>query len=145
MAVTATATATQTPGGLSVEQLVEAHHRLQQVQGWLKAKPLGWEPSPSEARVLHDAGLLAKQINQVGKEHPLALTRLWTAHCPSCGREMSWVARGVFECVPCGLRQADVDPKSADCRTSQRAALRDLAGVATLITGSNRAGKTYLG
>ena len=131
--------------GFTVEQLVAAQRHLETVRAWLSRQGPGWVPTSVEARVIADAKVLAGRINRIGEQHPIALTRLWTAHCPRCGREMAWVGRSVYRCAPCGLRQAETDARASDCRTSQRATLRELGEICTLITGSNRAGKTYLG
>ena len=115
------------------------------MQLWRRGQPDGWQPNPAEQAVVDAAQHLAETLTALRSAHPIAFIRLWTAHCPKCGREMDRLSRGAWQCRPCDLLQRNTDPKHADCRTSQRAVLLELGEIATLVTGSNRAGKTYLG
>ena len=130
----------------SPETLRAAQQRLRHVQRWLKSRPEGWTPNAREQAVIAAAEQLAGVLQDLQRDHPIAFIRLWTAHCHDCpGQEMDRLGRGAWSCPRCGKRQTNTDPKHADCRTSQRAVLLELGEIATLVTGSNRAGKTYLG
>jgi phage terminase large subunit-like protein len=126
-------------------QLAAAQQRLQHTHAWLRGHPPGWTPTAPEQAVLDAAEQLARALTDLQADHPIAFLRLWTAHCPDCNREMDRLSRGAWRCTPCNRLQRDTDPKHPDCRTSQRAVLLELGSIATLVTGSNRAGKTFLG
>ena len=92
-----------------------------------------------------------RQLIDIMKSYPLALSKLWTPYCHrwdgfgsksnrvrGCGSEMRMIGLGVYKCDKC-----DVEEK----RTSQReAAIRfESSQEAYLCTGGNRAGKTQFG
>jgi len=92
-----------------------------------------------------------RQLLDVMRGYPLALSRLWVPHCHrwdgfgskservrGCGHEMRMVGLGSYRCDRCDVEEA---------RTSQReAAIRFMnSDEAYLCTGGNRAGKTQFG
>ena len=92
-----------------------------------------------------------RQLLEIRKTYPLALSRLWVPYCHrwdghgkksdrprGCGRPMQMIGMGTYKCVHCDIEER---------RTSQREAAIRFAntGEAFLCTGGNRAGKTQFG
>ena len=90
-----------------------------------------------------------RELSNIIKSFPLAVSKLWTPYCHrwdgqgskserprGCGKKMTPIGGGVFECEDCEI---------IETRTSQRGALIEMGREAHLIGGGNRAGKTQLG
>ena len=92
---------------------------------------------------------IRQDLIRYARSFPLSMARLWTPYChrwdglsekskreKGCGRAMTYVSAGVWECKHCSI---------VEKRTSQQEAMHQMGSEATLISGGNRAGKTQLG
>ena len=92
-----------------------------------------------------------EKIEQIQKEYPLAMARLWTPHCHrwdglsanskrarGCGQPMQYNGNSLYECKSCGI---------VEKRTSQREGIVSALthSEAFLLSGGNRSGKTESG
>jgi phage terminase large subunit-like protein len=90
-----------------------------------------------------------ERLDQIAREFPLAVSKLWHPHCcrwdgegsksnraRGCGREMIRVGHNQYRCVHCDIVEE---------RSSQRDAMKNIGSEATLISGGNRAGKSEIG
>src|SRR6056300_1389944 len=92
-----------------------------------------------------------QKIEQIAREYPLALARLWTPHCHrwdglaansdrprGCGQPMDYIGNSVYTCKRCDITER---------RTSQREAILNVLrhSEAFLLSGGNRSGKTESG
>ena len=92
-----------------------------------------------------------QKLEQIARDYPLALARLWAPHCHrwdglgsnsdrprGCGQPMQLIGNGLFRCATCDITEK---------RTSQREAILNVLrhSEAFLLSGGNRSGKTESG
>ena len=91
---------------------------------------------------------IRSRIQEIQKNYPLALAKLWTPHCHrfdgkgskskrpiGCGQPMIRISGKTWRCEKCDITEQ---------RTSQQDPFLDLGEEATAVFGGNRAGKTEL-
>lgn len=94
---------------------------------------------------------VSQQLEEIARDYPLAVSRLWTPHCHrwdglskksdrvrGCGQAMNHIGNSIYHCPRCDITER---------RTSQRQAMIQALShsEAFLLSGGNRSGKTESG